>query len=339
MSLRAYASIADEIRALGWLVPADSATRARVLKMLHGEAPCDAAESTAPAPALRPPVPPPIDPSRVLPTAPALPSPQVAPSRAAPPPPAPPPADALRASLADVTQVRQLGQVAAVAVPTAAGLATPTAASEAPASAPILLAPHARAVLKLLAATLGEVNAIDLPRLVARVASGQPIAAIPRRRALTVRRGVQLLLDWGDAMAPLATDREQVRRGLVHLLGADRVQTLGFAGCPTRKSGEGLRGAWELGWQAPAPGVPIVVVSDMGLAGIGFGEDWASPAEWGRFAELACVNGNSVVVLSPFGADRWPESLAHAFTWVPWAEALSAAQLNRIRRDTLIRRR
>ena len=133
-------------------------------------------------------------------------------------------------------------------------------------------------------------------------------------------------------MSPLAFDCEQVRSALTRLLGATNIETAYFAGCPPRDPRIGAHDELEP-WRSPAAGVPIVLISDMGLSGSTLHEEWASPSEWLQFAERARATDNPVIVLCPYGSDRWPDLLVRRFTWVPWSERLSAAQLSRIRRD------
>jgi hypothetical protein len=238
--------------------------------------------------------------------------------------------------LAEVTTVTRLANQplphARVAATPALRAGPVASRSRAPLAASILAARQARAVLTLLAASQGELRLPDLGRAIQELAEGRVLRMLPLQRALTTRRGIQLLIDCSAAMAPLAFDCEHVRSALTRLLGTTSVETAYFVGCPVRDPRIGAHDEREP-WQSPAAGVPIVLVSDMGLAGSTLHEDWASPDEWLKFAELARASGNPVIVLSPYGSDRWPDVLARRFTWVPWSERLSAAQLNRIRRD------
>lgn len=355
MSQQPDASIADELRALGWLWPYDVLTRDRILAMLSGSVPRGRGDVPAAKQAGSPGAERPVDVSAIVvsppekPVAPPADKPDDKPLR-----PPQPLVDGPSQSLTDVTTVRRIErrvmQWLPAPAPSPAGarpLAQPFPLSPSPPplsmrpppSAPILSPRQTRAVLTLLAATLGEVEAPDLSRLIARIACGHPVTIVPRQHALTVRRGVQLLIDWGVSMAPFATDREQVRQGLVCVLGQDRVETLGFDSSPLRKSGAGGRREWKPGWKAPARGVPVVVISNVGLEASLFDDNGSSPAEWARFAALARANDSTVIMLSPYGPDRWPGELAHSFVWVPWSETLSAARLNRIRRDAASRMR
>ena len=345
MTRPADASMADEVRALGWLVPGDAPTRALLLAMLHGMPPAPGDAAPSPARSADAPDPAPIDaadgpvPIKRPPSPPPPPRPSSDPPPAPPAVPSPRPSTAPRGTLADATTVTVLASHLAPPAPlrAATGLvaADDTRPLPAPVPAPILAAVHARAVLSLLAATRGEVNAVDLPALIEWLARGRPLTRVPRLQAMTTRRGVQLLIDRGAAMAPLAADREQVRAGMLRLLGADRVDTRYFAGCPTRGVGPGARRAWQPDWKSPARGMPVIVVGAFGLAGAALDDDWAAVSEWARFATLARAGGNPVIVLSPFGPERWPAELVRTFVWVPWSERLSAAQLNRIRSDNV----
>lgn len=334
------ASLADELRALGWLVPGDVRTCDLVLAMVRGVVikPGNYLPARRPVAADQQ-----SDRADLLPKA-VLPVPTSSdchePATKTKPPVSPPVARPraakLHGTLADTTTVTRTSSAVVRAAPVAltSGVSPTQASSQqcGPRPAAILALRHARAVLSLLAATIGESNEPDVLVLIECVAQGRPISRLPRRPALTTRRGVQLLIDCGSAMSPLSADREQVRVGMVRLLGSERVETLYFAGCPTLGAGPGLRPSWTA-WTSPAVGTPVVVVSDVGMVGSTLGHDWAGTSEWRAFAELACNRANQVLVLSPFNRERWPAELARRFVWVPWSERLSAAELNRIRRD------
>lgn len=205
--------------------------------------------------------------------------------------------------------------------------------------APIIGAAQTRAVLAALAATAETGATIDVPRLVEHIANARPLERLPRRIGFSTRRGAQLLVDCAGAVAPLQFDVDAVTLRLQLLLGRDRLQTLYFAGCPLRGAGPGARGDWHPHWEPPAPGVPVIVISDLGVPWPADLRDWAPPAQWLHFAHAARDAGCPVSVLLPYPLRRVDRRLARALPIVPWSERLDAARVRRILRDALPRHR
>lgn len=205
--------------------------------------------------------------------------------------------------------------------------------------APIIGAAQARAVLAALAASAEAGASIDVPRLVERIANGRPIERLPRRIGFSTRHGAQLLVDCAGAMAPLQTDVDAVALRLQQLLGRDRLQTLYFAGCPLRGAGPGARGDWTPHWEPPVAGVPVIVLTDLGITWPADPHDWAPPAQWLRFARAARDAGCPVSVLLPYPLRRVDPRLVRSLPIVPWSERLDAARVRRILRDALPRHR
>jgi hypothetical protein len=194
----------------------------------------------------------------------------------------------------------------------------------------------ARAVLTALVATRTPSGAIDISALLQRMARGLSLHRLHRLKVWSVRRGAQLLVDCSPAMTPLRYDSDSIGSRLELILG-DRLQRLHFDSCPSRGTGVGERSRWKP-WEAPMPGIPVVVLTDLGCAGPQGNPEWASSEEWGNFADKARRSGISLIALAPYPARRLPPSLKRRVTVVSWCEDLGAARVRRILRDARMKR-
>ena len=80
------------------------------------------------------------------------------------------------------------------------------------------------------------------------------------------------------------------------------------------------------------------MLTDLGCAGPRSNPEWASPLEWGRFADQARDVGIALVALVPYPARRVPSAVAQRLIVVPWGEDLGAARVRRILRDARMQR-
>jgi hypothetical protein len=197
---------------------------------------------------------------------------------------------------------------------------------------PLIAPGKMRAVLAALAAMPSPGSDPDTAALLERIARGLPLDRVPRQPVWSLRRGAQLLVDCSPALMVLAHDIESFERRLQRIVGDARLQRLYFAGCPSRGVGRGERSSWKE-WRPAAPGVPVVILTDLGCAGPRGNADWAGPEEWSRFADHSRETGTALVALVPYPVHRVAPSLAQRITVVPWGEALSAARVRRILRD------
>lgn len=180
-------------------------------------------------------------------------------------------------------------------------------------------------------------------RTLSRKASRQEgLRAVPWQRRSSTRRGVQLLLDHGAGMAPFQDDRRWLTELAGSIAGRDRVEVLHFRDAP-------LRGvvrsdpARPQDYRPPAPGTPVVLVSDMGRARPAFtGASAARLHEWQDFVRLLLRSGCPAVCVTPFAAAEYPRSLRDGVALIPFDRRISLGHVReatrRIRRMTEERR-
>jgi hypothetical protein len=196
----------------------------------------------------------------------------------------------------------------------------------------LLPAGQHRAILAALCRSPAATGDIDIDTLVERIARREPVQTLPPAVAPTTRRGVQVLVDFGDGMRPFIGDQEEVVEELERIAGQDGFEILRFACTPLDEPGAGPGPVWT--WRAyrpPLAGQPVVVLSDLGAG--------AEPLlrrdvqrRWSVFAARLHTAGNQVAALAPVPIDRLPRELRAALPVLTWdrtarvADAVEAVQ-------------
>lgn len=186
-----------------------------------------------------------------------------------------------------------------------------------PPHATLFRAGWTRAILSAACATSSPDGPIDIERLVDLLAACRPVRELPREQILSLRRGIELLVDRGDNLMPFARDIRDLQRQLQLVVGRDRTTVRYFGGCPTLGCGPGARSTWTR-YEPPAPGTPIVVVTDLGAARGSAARTPATENTWLSFLQIARSGGCPVIVFSPYPLSRWPPVLAQAVRAIPW---------------------
>ena len=186
-----------------------------------------------------------------------------------------------------------------------------------------------RAILSFSVATPSSDRPVDAEALVEIVALGRPLTVLPRLPWRTLRRGVQLLVDRADALAPFARDLTMLEAALLDVVGRERVLVRSFAACPTRGTGVGSRRKWSEGYAPPPSGVPVLVVTDLGASLRTYSGERARPSEWLEFAQWVKRAGCPLLALVPYAECRLPPDLTRAMTVIPWDRTTTVAQIAR----------
>jgi len=195
---------------------------------------------------------------------------------------------------------------------------------------PIFAAGTSRALLTAALSTMREGTELDVERATQVVATSRWLNAIPYRRVPTVRGGAQVLIDESDAMSPFRHDVDHLVQVLDKLFGRSHLTVRRFAYCPGRDVWENATSERK-GWEPPARGAPVVVVSDVGLTR-SMDLDSASVSEWQAFARVVREAVCPLVALAPIGP-KWPPALARRISFVHWSERTTARQIGRALRD------
>ena len=186
---------------------------------------------------------------------------------------------------------------------------------------PLLVPRWTRGILSAACATTraGDDGAVDLEALVGMLARGEVIDRPPYRPWPTLRRGVQILADVGEGMTPFTPDVRHLVEQIRNVAGRDHAPAATFTGCPGRKNGEDER------WDPPAPGTVIVLITDLGIGRPMLSLDPAGPGEWLAFARRVRRAGCPLVAFVPYPRSRWPRRLEEVMTILEWDRATTAA--------------
>ncbi|WP_306325659.1 hypothetical protein [Streptomyces venezuelae] len=180
-----------------------------------------------------------------------------------------------------------------------------------------------RGVMFAAVATTTESTVCDQPALLRRVARQEVLRSLPLRRRLTTRRGAQLLLDHGRAMAPFRDDRAWLRELVGSVAGRDRVEVLRFRGTPGRgvvRDDPRDRTAYR----PPAPGTPVVLFSDLGRMRPAFASGAvAGPDEWRAFVGSVVHAGCPVICVTPYQAGDYSPALRRMVAFIPLDHRIS----------------
>ena len=196
----------------------------------------------------------------------------------------------------------------------------PSVAAPALEPEPIFEALRQRAILSAGLATQVPEGALDLRKILERLVRLEPLDRLPRLPVPTLRRGVQLLLDYSPAMLPYAADRRQLRVAIEHLLGSS-CSSLFFRGSPGRGVlpvvRDRRRKQFEE-WLPPSRGTVVALVSDLGIGGPPASAERSSRSEWISFVRRARAYGNPIVAFVPFPPSRWDRALTEYMTLIHW---------------------
>jgi hypothetical protein len=299
----------DAVRALTALQP-DDATARTILAMLglHEPVPGAPPVAVAPpaaAPATREPGPPPLPTSRAVAAGATPPRPPSAPQTFA----VAPVVEADEPAARSGAPPRPLPLLADVLPP------PPPPATE---PAGLLPPGQQRTILATLASRRAPVGDVDVDALVEVIAQRQPLRTLPRKPAVTTRRGLQVLLDFGEGMRGFQRDRDEVWAAITVVAGSDGLDVLRFASTPLEEpgAGPGPKPTWRR-YEPPAWGRPVLVVSDLGTAHPGHRRA-AVVAAWVETAHRLRQAGCPVTALVPAPAERVAPELHAAMGVVTW---------------------
>lgn len=169
---------------------------------------------------------------------------------------------------------------------------------------------------------IDPVGAVDIERLVCRVAESRPVSDLPRHRRRVLRHGVTVAIDAGAGMVGFRSDATGFVDAVRAVAGRLSTHVVAFSGTPTT----GLIPSRRTLVAPFAPARPVLVISDLGLSGTLHA---ATPTEWSDALSTLVANG-PVVVLTP-----WPPPsgfpIPRGVGVVTWDRSTSAHSVARSR--------
>ena len=175
------------------------------------------------------------------------------------------------------------------------------------------------AVLEDGAGCVGRYSQLDVPPIVQRLARGQRLQRLPRKRRQGWDTTCQVLIDFADSLRPFWTDFHDLRQRLAPLRGMQGLTVLALPdGDP-----EGRCWAWSFShkaWQElpayplPTPGTPVLVLSDVGCNDA----TGVRRRRWRRLGLRLRQMGCQPMALMPVPRRWWDGEVTQLFTPVCW---------------------
>jgi hypothetical protein len=208
-----------------------------------------------------------------------------------------------------------------------AGLPAPNHRPVGPEPAHQLFAPRSSAaILQRISAQEAPDGPVDLPALIDRLAHGRPVRDLPRNASLTLRFGVEVLIDQGAGIELFGHDVRDLLTEINRVVGSDRVAVSRFAYAPLRGAGAGPRRFWRP-YRPGSPRVRVLVVSDFGMGGSMLDYRQSGVDEWTAFARVLHRHGSGAVALTPYPRRLWPRWLPALMPVLPWDRKVTVGQV------------
>jgi hypothetical protein len=317
-------------RAFARLKPTDDVSRREIANLLG----FDLRERVAPPP---PPEPPPLP---ILPPLPPAGDEAVPETRS----PAAPQATTLDPFNTDL-RPSVLRPIASTARPPNWGTAPPLPPPPAkiatrPPPEPLLKARWTRGILSAALSRRSAEGEIDIAAIVRTIGEACPFRSVPRQSVACFGRGVQLLVDAAEAMAPFAEDQEWLTERIRVVAGRDRTEVLGIDGSQEPfVAGPGIRLDWADYFVdfVPPAGVVAILLTDLGIGRMPLAPSTSS-SRWLTFAEKLHKCGVPLIAIVPYARDRWPAALESAIPILQWDTRTTARAARRAIEKGLRRR-
>ncbi|MCF1182438.1 hypothetical protein L0E83_03175 [Marichromatium gracile] len=186
----------------------------------------------------------------------------------------------------------------------------------------------ARHVLSAALTTKRPGGDLDLSQLIDAVCRLEPLHKLPRQSEPTLDHGVQLLLDYSDAMLPFWRDLNQLTEQVREVVGAHTTQVYRFDGQPTQARD------WTASYE-PQPwrpdGRPVLAATDLGS----HGEETTEPrSDWVKLAKDCARAGSPLILLNPWPEHYWPKTLPPNAILIHWGARTTAGMVRQAIKST-----
>jgi hypothetical protein len=194
---------------------------------------------------------------------------------------------------------------------------------------PPLLSPHnTRAVLSTALSGQASDGALDLERLVERVARRLPLSSLPRKPRPTLGRGVHVLVDVSRGMDPFARDARELVARIRLVAGAELTQVYYFEQAPSSVAPEHSPSDFQP-YRPPREGASVLVITDLGIAPVAAEADDDVEAAWRKLAATLRQGDSTLIALVPYPEKRWPTSHARELVRIPWDRTTGVTTVRR----------
>ncbi len=198
-------------------------------------------------------------------------------------------------------------------------LAIPMSGSHVLPHEPLLASHSAPAILAIVLSRHVDDGPLDQGRAIETLATGRPLAGLPRELRPTLRYGTQILVDLSDSMQPYRRDQFELLKMVRAVAGAAGTDVTFFVTCPTLGAGRGRRRRAWTNYRTPAAGTRVLLLTDFGIGGDhSLTPDRATTADWIAFFRLLRGGGCEPIALVPYTASRRPARLRAWCQMLTW---------------------
>jgi len=166
---------------------------------------------------------------------------------------------------------------------------------------PLLEPTWTRGVLTSLLSTRRAAG-VDERRLIESISRREELQRLPLLFRKTLARGVRLLVDRTEAMAPFARDVADLVDRMRDVVGHPRVEVTYWSASPRLRS---VRRGQAEPLLPPEDGRPVLGLTELGISAAGR-SDSSLVDDWAQFAEEHRAAGSPFRLLVPYAEGRWP---------------------------------
>ncbi len=199
---------------------------------------------------------------------------------------------------------------------------------------PLFTPERTRAILVSALSIYENIGSIDINEIVRLISLNEPLREIPRLSLSTMVHGVQVLIDDSEALEPFYKDQVDIINTIQEIVGLDRVQIMGFIGCPTRGVRYEISDDW-LEYRPPFSRSTILLITDLGILIEPYIIDNAGVHEWLSFASMIRKADCSLVAFVPYPKERWPKPLQSSMKIVQWDRTTFTSTIQQIAKKSL----
>lgn len=167
---------------------------------------------------------------------------------------------------------------------------------------------------------------VDIDALVEAIARRGIVHRLPNKPSLSLRRGLQILVDVGEGMELFHRDQKALISSLRSILGRDGVSEVRFRADPLERCQLNPAGDW-VRYEPPREGTPVLVLTDLGIS-VGRRRESTDPSRWLKLATLLNSRASRLTIFTPYPHHRWPSTLRGRITIVHWDCATTYRALN-----------